>query len=136
MRRCARCATRRARRRPDRPTGPARRFFAPASCGRARFGEVIRLMKPSTAWSLARETLASWSADYASSMGAALAHYTMFSIAPLLLIVISVAGLFFGEQAARGEILDQLEGLMGVDGARAVQTLLASVNHPNAGVPG
>ena len=91
-------------------------------------------MKPSTAWSLARETLASWSADYASSMGAALAYYTMFSIAPLLLIVISVAGLFFGEEAARGEILDQLEGLMGVDGARAVQSLLASVNHPQAGI--
>ena len=91
-------------------------------------------MKPATAWSLARETMTSWGEDYASSMGAALAYYTMFSIAPLLLIVISVAGLFFGEQAARGEILDQLEGLMGVDGAHAVQALLASVNHPKAGV--
>ena len=91
-------------------------------------------MKPATAWSLARETMTSWSEDYASSMGAALAYYTMFSIAPLLLIVISVAGLFFGEQAARGEILDQLEGLMGVDGAQAVRALLASVNHPQAGV--
>jgi membrane protein len=91
-------------------------------------------MNPRTAWMLARETMTSWSEDYASSMGAALAYYTMFSIAPLLLIVISVAGLFFGEQAARGEILDQLQGLMGVDGARAVQALLASVNHPQAGV--
>ena len=91
-------------------------------------------MKPATAWSLARETLQSWSDDYAASMGAALAYYTMFSIAPLLLIVISVAGLFFGEQAARGEILDQLEGLMGADGARAVQALLATVNQPRAGV--
>ena len=87
-----------------------------------------------TAWSLGRETMASWSDDYASSMGAALAYYTMFSIAPLLLIVISVAGLFFGDEAARGEILGQLEGLMGVDGARAVQGLLVSVNHPRAGV--
>jgi len=91
-------------------------------------------MKPATVWSLARETMTSWSEDYASSMGAALAYYTMFSIAPLLLIVISVAGLFFGEQAARGEILDQLEGLMGIDGAKAVQALLASVNHPRAGI--
>ena len=91
-------------------------------------------MKPATAWSLARETLSSWSDDYASSMGAALAYYTMFSIAPLLLIVISVAGLFFGEQAARGEIMDQLEGLMGVEGAHAVQALLTSVNHPKAGI--
>ena len=92
------------------------------------------MIKPATAWSLAQETLKSWSDDYASSMGAALAYYTMFSIAPLLLIVISVAGLFFGEQAARGEILDQLEGLMGAYGAHAVQALLASVNHPQAGV--
>ena len=91
-------------------------------------------MKPATAWSLARETMASWSDDYASSMGAALAYYTMFSIAPLLLIVISLAGLVFGEQAARGEILDQLQGLMGTEGAHAVQALLASVNHPKAGV--
>ena len=91
-------------------------------------------MTPTTAWLLARETLQSWSDDYASSMGAALAYYTMFSIAPLLLIVISVAGLFFGEQAARGEIIDQLQGLMGTDGAQAVQTLLASVNHPRAGI--
>ena len=92
------------------------------------------MMKPATAWSLARETMTSWSEDYASSMGAALAYYTMFSIAPLLLIVISVAGLFLGEKAARGEILDQLQGLMGVEGAQAVQALLASVNHPKAGV--
>ena len=91
-------------------------------------------MKPATAWSLARETLAAWSDDYAASMGAALAYYTMFSIAPLLLIVISVAGLFFGERAARGEIIDQLQDLMGVDGARAVQSLLASVNQPRAGI--
>jgi membrane protein len=91
-------------------------------------------MKPTTAWALARETLKSWSDDYASSMGAALAYYTMFSIAPLLLIVISVAGLFFGEQAARGEILVQLQGLMGAEGAHAVQALLSSVNHPKAGI--
>jgi len=91
-------------------------------------------MRPATAWSLARETVSSWSDDYAASMGAALAYYTMFSIAPLLLIVISLAGLFFGEQAARGEILDQLEGLMGVEGAHAVQALLASVNEPKAGI--
>jgi membrane protein len=92
------------------------------------------IMSPRTAWSLARETVTSWVDDYASSMGAALAYYTMFSIAPLLLIVISVAGLFFGEKAARGEILDQLGGLMGADGARAVQALLSSANHPATGL--
>jgi len=67
-------------------------------------------------------------------MGAALAYYTMFSLAPLLLIVVSVAGLVFGEAAARGEIQQQLDGLMGPHSASAVQDLLASVHQPSKGV--
>ncbi len=67
-----------------------------------------------------------WVSDYAQSMGAALAFYTMFSIAPLLLIVISVAGAVFGEEAARGEIFHQLDELLGAHGASAVQGLLES----------
>jgi membrane protein len=67
-------------------------------------------------------------------MGAALAYYTMFSLAPLLLIVISVAGLVFGEAAARGEIQSQLDALMGPNSASAVQALLASVHQPSKGV--
>lgn len=66
-------------------------------------------------------------------MGAALAYYTMFSLAPLLLIVISVAGLVFGEAAARGEIQTQLDALMGQRSASAVQDLLASVHQPAQG---
>ena len=71
-----------------------------------------------------------WVDDYAQSMGAALAFYTMFSIAPLLLIVISVAGFFFGEEAARGEIFFQLQDLLGAPGAMAVQGLLESAGKP------
>lgn len=71
-----------------------------------------------------------WVDDYAQSMGAALAFYTMFSIAPLLLIVISIAGFFFGEQAARGEIFAQLQGMLGTHGALAVQGLLESAGKP------
>jgi membrane protein len=67
-------------------------------------------------------------------MGAALAYYTMFSLAPLMLIVISVAGLVFGESAARGEIQIQLDTLMGPHSASAVQDLLASVHQPAKGV--
>ena len=63
-------------------------------------------------------------------MGAALAFYTIFSIAPLLLIVIAIAGMVFGEEAARGEIYTQLNGLLGNSGARAVQGLLESVRQP------
>ena len=79
------------------------------------------------------EAAQSWSDDNAPSMGAALAYYTLFSIAPLLLIVISVAGLVFGEQAARGEVMEQLSGLLGTDGAMAVEDLLKRVNRPEEG---
>lgn len=88
----------------------------------------------SALWSLLKQSVAAWSADRASSMGAALSYYTLFSIAPLLLIVIAVAGLVFGEAAARGEIMGQLQGLLGADGARAVEALLKSVNRPAQGV--
>lgn len=91
-------------------------------------------MKLKSSWNLLKSVFSSWSADYAPSMGAALAYYTMFSIAPLLLIVISVAGLVFGEEAARGEIFHQLEGLMGAEGAQAVQGLLENANKPKQGV--
>ena len=77
---------------------------------------------------LLRAAAANWVRDYAQSMGAALAFYTMFSIAPLLLIVISVAGIVIGEDAARGEIYHQLEGMLGVNGADAVQGLLDEVS--------
>ena len=75
----------------------------------------------------------SWLDDYAPSMGAALAYYTLFSIAPVLLIVISVAGLVFGDEAARGEIFEQLRGLMGNQGAAAVESLLVSLRRPEQG---
>ncbi len=89
-----------------------------------------------TVWSLIRDTLTAWIDDYAPSMGAALAFYTLFSIAPLLLIVISVAGLLFGEDAARGEIMEQLSGLVGVDSARTLQSVLESLNQPSASAYG
>ena len=91
-------------------------------------------MKLQRIWPLVKETVSSWIDDDAPSMGAALAYYTVFSVAPLLLIVIAVAGLVFGQEAARGEIMGQLSGLLGTDSARAVEDLLESVNNPEAGV--
>ena len=67
-------------------------------------------------------------------MGAALSYYTVFSLAPIVLIVISLAGLIFGPEAARGEIFGQLRGLMGADAAKTVENLLTSVNKPAQGV--
>lgn len=89
----------------------------------------------SSFWTLTKTAATSWVEDYAQSMGAALAYYTMFSIAPLLLIVISIAGLLFGVEAARGEIVDQLRGLMGPQGAQAVQALLESASRPAQSIP-
>lgn len=83
---------------------------------------------------LITKSVVAWLDDYAPSMGAALAYYTLFSIAPLLIIVIAVAGLVFGEEAARGEIVAQLSGLMGWEGAIAVQGLLKSAREPSQGI--
>ena len=82
-------------------------------------------------WVLLKQVFNAWLDDDVPSMGAALAYYTLFSLAPLLLIVISVAGLVFGQEAARGEIESQLRTLMGEPGANAVQALLASVGKPS-----
>jgi len=75
-----------------------------------------------------------WMDDHAQSMGAALSYYTIFSIAPLLLIAISVAGLVFGQDAAQGAVVDQLKGLIGQAGAEAVQGLLQNVSKPTEGL--
>ena len=81
-------------------------------------------------WNLMRKSVVAWADDYAPSMGAALAYYTLFSLAPLLIIAIAVAGLFFGQDAARGEIVAQIQDLIGREGAIAVQGLLQSTNEP------
>ena len=72
-------------------------------------------MRASQLLTLCKQAAKAWSDDYAPSMGAAISYYTMFSLAPLLVIVIAVAGRLFGEEAVRGEVVDQLAGLMGVE---------------------
>lgn len=84
-------------------------------------------------WQLVRDATAAWSDDYAPSMGAALSYYSVFSLAPLLVIVISIAGLVFGEDAARGEVFAQLRGLLGTESARAVEETLISLSKPSHG---
>lgn len=81
-------------------------------------------------WGMARQSVSAWIDDYAPSMGAALAYYTMFSIAPLLVIVIATAGILFGNDAARGHVLAELRDIMGEEGARAVEGLLRSASDP------
>jgi membrane protein len=80
-----------------------------------------------------KAALRAWQDDGAPSMGAALAYYTLFSIAPLILIVVAIAGLAFGDEAARGEIFEQLTGLLGREGAKAIEDLVLHANRPAAG---
>jgi membrane protein len=87
-------------------------------------------MNPAILWSLVKESITRWIDDYAPSMGAALSYYTIFSLAPLLLIVIAVAGLFFGEDAASGALFEQLRGMLGDEGAAFAQKLVVSAQEP------
>jgi membrane protein len=80
------------------------------------------------AWRLVTRTVGSWRRDHVQSMGAALAFYAMFSVAPLLLVAIAVAGYFFGPAAATGEIMSQMAGLMGNESAHAIQAMVASAS--------
>jgi membrane protein len=90
-------------------------------------------MRPKQAFSLIKQAASAWSDDRAPSMGAALSYYALFSIAPLLVITIAIAGLVFGPEAVRGSVFAQLADLMGDDGARAIQEMLAHANRPATG---
>lgn len=83
---------------------------------------------------LFKKAIDAFDEDYASSMGAALAYYTTFSLAPVLIVVIAVAGLVFSQDAARGEIVNQLRGLIGDESAKAVQELLRSASQPGRSI--
>ena len=86
-----------------------------------------------TAWALIKRSAIEWSADNCLELGAALAYYTVFSLAPVLVIVIAVAGAMFGEEAAQGEIVGQMRSLVGEQGATAIQSLIQSAGRPGAG---
>jgi membrane protein len=83
---------------------------------------------------LLKDTFTEWSEDKASRLGAAVAYYTVFSLAPLLVVVIAVVGLVFGEKAVRGEIAGQIQGLVGPDGAQMIQAMIANASKPATGI--
>ena len=88
-------------------------------------------MAPGRGWlQMGWAAVESWVDDRAASMGAAISFYTFFSMAPLLLIVISVAGLLLGREAAQGQLMTELAGLVGKDAAASIQALVASANQP------
>jgi membrane protein len=74
-----------------------------------------------------------WLSHRASSKGAALAFYTLFSLAPILVLVIAIAGFFYGTDAAQGQLLDELRGLVGKQGAETIQAILAGARNKESG---
>ena len=92
------------------------------------------LAKPRAALGLLKSTISACLKDNVQRMSAALAYYTIFSLAPLLVIAIAIAGLVFGEDAARGEIVGEIQELVGQDGARAIQAMIQSAYHPGHSV--
>ncbi len=82
---------------------------------------------------LMREAVVAWNADYAPSMGAALSYYTAFSLAPLLLIAIGIAGAVFGEDAARGQVTATLGGMLGPDAAKAIEDMIKTARQSHGG---
>ena len=91
-------------------------------------------MSPRRLWRTVKSAAIAWKNDSAPSMGAALAYYTVFSIVPLLILIIAVAGLFFGADAVREEIVRELGRLMDETGAEMIDALLESANRPERGI--
>ncbi|HTO08545.1 MAG TPA: YihY/virulence factor BrkB family protein [Myxococcota bacterium] len=81
-----------------------------------------------------REVFDEWSKDDALSLGAALAYYTIFSMAPLLVLVIAIAGLVFGRAAAEGQIVTQIQDAIGPAGAKTIEEMIARASRPASGV--
>jgi membrane protein len=92
-------------------------------------------MNPADLWTVLKGALAGWWSDNVPRMGAALAYYTLFSLAPILVVAIAIAGLAFGAEAVRGEIVGQIKGLVGVEGAMAVQAMLEGAARPSSSIP-
>ena len=110
------------------PALPARPTAPPARQPRAA------PYSPRLLWAVVRQAASDWSSHKDSRLGAALAYYSIFSLGPLILIAIAVAGLVFGQDAVRGEVTSQLTGLLGRDGAQSVEAMLAGASRPRDGI--
>src|SRR5207249_4138337 len=91
-------------------------------------------MNRQTGRELFKRSIVQWRADNVPTRAAAVAYYTMVSLAPLLVIVIAVAGWALGDKAARGEIADQIRGLTGEEGGKVVEAVLESARRPGSGI--
>jgi membrane protein len=94
----------------------------------------LRQSSPARLWPILKDTSAAWSADKVPRHGAALAYYTVFSIVPLLIVVITIVGLIFGREATQGYILEQIGNLVGPQSANALKEMIARAERPSTGV--
>ena len=118
------------RRPPEQPRREPQRELSPeGQAVPSRFS-----WRPKAIFHLLRRTYSEYSKDKVPRMGAALAYYTIFSLAPLLVIAIAIAGFVFGAEAVQGQIMGQIQGLVGSESARAVQTMIQSAHKPAHGV--
>jgi membrane protein len=85
-------------------------------------------------WRVLTRALGGWWSDNVPRLGASLAYYTLFALAPILVIAIGVAGLVFGREAVRGEVVGQIQGLVGRQGAEAVQAMLEGAARPSSSI--
>ena len=86
-------------------------------------------LTPRVVWSLLGETFFEWYEDRAPRLGAALAYYTVFALAPGLILIIALAGLLLGKEAAQGQIISEVQDLAGEAGAHAVRAAIESARH-------
>jgi membrane protein len=89
-------------------------------------------MKPTI--ELLKSTYAEWSEDKASRLAAALAYYTILSLSPFLIVVLAITALAFGKEAAQGELINELQNIVGPQGAQAIQTVIANASKPQSGI--
>jgi len=85
-------------------------------------------------WPAAKDAGTQWLAHKDARTGAALSYYSVFSIGPLILIAVSIAGLVFGREAVQGQVTEALRGLLGESGAQAINGMLASADRPTEGI--
>lgn len=121
----------------DNPDSGVKR---PEMCEECETHEVVRHFKM-LAWvdrgqilNLVKTTFAAWNEDNIPRLGASLAYYTALSLAPLIIVVLAVAGLAFGRQAVQGELVWQIQDTVGTQGAKVIQDLIKAAHEPTGGI--
>lgn len=103
---------------------------------RRKRDRVQAAVRAHSAWAIVKETIDEWSDDNASRLAASLAFYTLLSIAPLVVFAVFIAGLAYGDEAARGEIASELVNIVGPEAAEGIQSIVENASAPQAGIIG